>query len=131
MNRHQLHLGRSGITGNVGIYPIIANYFFYPPPGVAPGPGGDHQQQQQPAQHQSYFYNLPPPHRPLYSTPQDGVLTYYGAARRFGSVLVDDADAAGESEKTDGSAETNAQEPEERNIMDPETYPIAGRIASR
>lgn len=125
--RQQLHLGRSGVTGNVGIYPIIANYFFYPPPGVAPGPGGV-QQQQQKAQHQSYFYNLPPPHRPLYSRPQDGVLTYYGAARRFGSVLVDDA---GESEKTDGSAETNAQELEERNIMNPETYPIAGRIASR
>ena len=51
------------------------------------------------------------------------MLTYYGAARRFGSVLVDDA---GESEKTDRSAETNAQELEERNIMNPETYPIAG-----
>ena len=59
LQRHQHHqLGRSS-GGGVGIYPIIANYYFYPPPGVGPAaaPGGG---DPQPALHQSYFYNLQP-----------------------------------------------------------------------
>merc|ERR1719229_2528 len=120
------HQGRSGVAaGGATIIPIIANYFFYPP-GTVPGGAGD---QPPPAQHQSYSYSFPyqPHHHPAKAAQhtKDGVLRYYGAARRLGSV---DVNAAAERRKDDGEQD---REEVGKNILDPKTYPIAGRIVSR
>ena len=70
-----------------------------------------------------YEFRLPREQR--WNMAVDGALTYYGAARRFGSVPVP---AAGQDEKT---TQGNKEMLEKRlktaqKILDPKTYPLVG-----
>ena len=57
----------------------------------------------------------------------DGALTYYGAARRFGSVPAPAA-AEGQDEKMTQEAQKILEKrlKTAKKILDPETYPLAG-----
>ena len=56
----------------------------------------------------------------------DGALTYYGAARRFGSVPAPAADGQDEKMTQDAQKILEKRLKTAKKILDPETYPLAG-----